>query len=138
MYLLMRKLTPVTNCEKTAMLALLAIGFLLLCETVLILVGEHFNSVPDYYGRRHRTFVHLLSGVLLGAFIATVCYASWVHTMELRRCILAYIVLLFIFLGLLLLHQMLRTPHLTHYPTTVFLFVLVSYVRSLAKSRRVG
>jgi hypothetical protein len=107
------------------MLALLAIGFLILCETVLILVGEHFNTAVDRWGRRHRGFIHLLTALLVGALVAAILYACWVGRRDLDNTVQAYTVLLLIFLGLLLLHQLFRTPHLTHYRTTMLLLLVV-------------
>ena len=133
------KHTAVTDADSRArhppaMLALLAIGFLLLCETVLILIGEHFNSAIDRWGRRHRGFIHLLTALLVGAFVAAVIYACWVGGRNLDNTVQAYIVLLIIFLGLLLLHQIFRTPHLTYYQTTMMLLFVVRRPVSLGQA----
>lgn len=109
----------------SAMLAMLAISFLILCELIVVFVGEHFNTAADRYGRRHRGFIHLLTAILLGAFIAAVIYVNWIGTRDLNRTVQAYVALLFVFLGLLLLHQILRTPHLAYYRTSMMLLVVV-------------
>lgn len=106
------------------MQALLAVGFAVLCETVLHLVGEHFATASDS-GRRHRVFTHFLGLITLGSVIAGIIYAVWLGSdRDLDNTDQAYVALLFVFLGLLLFHQAFRGPFL-RFATTVFLIALV-------------
>ena len=58
-----------------AMIGLLAVAFPVLCQCVLTLVGEHFNTAATVYERKHRLFVHLLSLLLVADVAIGIYYA---------------------------------------------------------------
>lgn len=113
------------------MQAMLALGLPVLLETILTLVGEHFATAHDLGYRRHRTFTHLLSLILIGDIIAGILYATWVGEKSIGDTVQAYIILQFVFLALLILHQLFRMRHLC-FATGIFLLALVSLRRVAA------
>lgn len=124
---------------KTAVQALLAISFLLLCYQMIILKAEHFHLPRTNPSRwllhRYRIAIHLLSILLLVNLIITIVYSALLgntksssKSEEVKGLWHTYNIVLFIFWSLLFLF-MIFTPfwaRVTHVPTGLFLTLLVS------------
>lgn len=116
----------------TAIQALLAIGFLLLCYQMIILKAEHFHlprSHPSsWLLTRYRIAVHVLSVLLFAAFIIAIIYSALLGREDVKGMFHAYTILMFVFWASLVLF-MLFTPFWareTRAATGMFLLFLVS------------
>lgn len=143
-------MNELTLSSRTANQALLAIAFLLLCYQLIVLKAEQYhlhkseNSelitskwLPNFRQRRH-FFIHLLSLLLLAAFALAIAHSALLgrradqDSSVVRRLYFAFVVVMFIFLGSLLL-LMIGLPYNDYEndsATGLFLILMVSVVQS--------